>query len=508
MLLKLRRLSIERDRVEKSLLQMPTALELKAQESEETERQVRLYHQKLRFSWAREIEAERPRLFALCRRYFSAVQDPPGDRLGWKRFGEDFLELLGYFRVWIVTNLSARKSIPLDAKAFDLVVIDEASQCDILSALPLLYRAKSAVIIGDPKQLKHVTSINGKTERELAARHGVTDLLPDWSYRNKSIYDLAESQLLDSGKQPELLSFHYRCHPQIIGFSNRALYGDKLSAQTNIRQLQDKFREAELGVFWHDIKGSVPPTPSSACNPEEVDRVIHLIGDWRPSLESKGISIGIVTPFSKQADKLRAAVEAKKDSWGGSFVSSLAIGTAHRFQGNERDLMIFSPVVARGIKAHSARWVASTEELLNVAITRARGAFHVVGDMASCQQAGFLLRELALYIQDCNQRRRPQPIHESPAEEIVGEILSSLGLPFFTQVEKGPYRLDFVVSTPFGNKINLEVDGRQHYTPEHLEKDQIRDRDVTGLGYKVVRINAKDAFARREALGKRLSQLV
>ena len=220
------------------------------------------------------------------------------------------------------------------------------------------------------------------------------------------------------------------------------------------------------------------------------------------------ISIGIVTPFKKQVEKLKVAIESKKDRWSESFLSSIVIGTAHRFQGDECDLIFFSPVIARGIKAQLASWVASTEELINVAITRARGALHIVGDEISCRNAGSLLEELAIYIENCRRGTGRQFSYDSPAEEIVGEILSSLQLSFFTQVEKGPYRLDFIVTTPFGNRINVEVDGRQHYASEHLLKDEIRDRYMTDIGYKVVRVNAKDVFTRRESLVKRLSQLV
>jgi len=508
LLLKLKYLYFERERVERVLLQLPSALELKTQENTETERLIKLYRQKLSISWDSRIQENRPRLFALCRRFFSGIQNPPNNREGWKKFSNDFISLLDDFYIWIVTNLSARKSIPLEAKSFDVVVIDEASQCDILSALPLLYRAKSAIIIGDPNQLKHITLLSAKKEKEIAKKHGVESLLPDWSYRRKSIYDLAESRLLDTGGQPHLLSFHYRCHPDIIGFSNSTLYRNKLSTKTDLLELQKKFQKEELGVFWHDVKGSVPHSLTSACNLEEVNRIMALIEDWRPSLEAQEVSIGIVTPFSKQVIKLKAAIDARKKRWGESFASSIVIGTAHRFQGDECDLIIFSPVVAPGMKAHLANWVASTEELLNVAITRARGAFHVVGDEASCRAAGFLLEQLAIYIQTCRSNKVGQFSYESPAEEVVGEILSSFGFSFFTQIEKGPYRLDFVITTLFGNKINLEVDGRQHYGSEQVAKDEIRDRYISDLGYKVVRVSAKDVHTRKESLKKRLSQLV
>ena len=48
----------------------------------------------------------------------------------------------------------------LERDIVDVAIIDEASQCDIASALPLMYRAKRAVIVGDDKQLTHISSLN------------------------------------------------------------------------------------------------------------------------------------------------------------------------------------------------------------------------------------------------------------------------------------------------------------------------------------------------------------
>lgn len=61
---------------------------------------------------------------------------------------------------WAVTSLSARGRVPLEPGFFDLVVIDEASQCDIASALPMVYRAKRSVVIGDPMQLRHISALS------------------------------------------------------------------------------------------------------------------------------------------------------------------------------------------------------------------------------------------------------------------------------------------------------------------------------------------------------------
>ncbi len=121
----------------------------------------------------------------------------------------------------IVTSLSARRSLPFEPKIFDCVIIGEASQCDIASALPLLLRAKRLVVIGDPQQLRHVSSIDERKEQEISHSEGAEHLLVDYSYRRKSLFDCAAKTYDDCGRQPFFLAEHYRSHPVIIEFSNR-----------------------------------------------------------------------------------------------------------------------------------------------------------------------------------------------------------------------------------------------------------------------------------------------
>lgn len=82
---------------------------------------------------------------------------------------------------WITTNLSAGASIPLAAGLFDCVVIDEAGQSDLASTLPLLFRARRAVFVGDPKQPKHIPGITPKQETYVSDQTDTSDLLVDFS---------------------------------------------------------------------------------------------------------------------------------------------------------------------------------------------------------------------------------------------------------------------------------------------------------------------------------------
>src|SRR5262249_39686703 len=114
--------------------------------------------------------------------------------------------------VWIVTNLSVRNALPLEPNLFDLVILDEASQCDIASALPLLFRARRALVIGDPRQLRHISALSIEEEGRLAEEYGVAHLIEHWSYNERSLYERAERTTIAQGKEPLFLSEHYRCH--------------------------------------------------------------------------------------------------------------------------------------------------------------------------------------------------------------------------------------------------------------------------------------------------------
>jgi hypothetical protein len=130
-----------------------------------------------------------------------------------------FPKVANILNCWAVTSLSASGKIPFEPGFFDLVIIDEASQCDIASAIPLLYRAKHAVIIGDPQQLQHISSISPARNMNLLARHKLIQTHARWSYSENSVFGLASS-VVGSGDVTMLLD-HHRSHADIIGFGRQ-----------------------------------------------------------------------------------------------------------------------------------------------------------------------------------------------------------------------------------------------------------------------------------------------
>ncbi len=451
----------------------------------------------LRSYWTGKIASELGQVRYLVRHYFDVSEKlrHVSGRDAWLTLKDDFddtcNQLFRFIPVWIVTSLSARRALPLKENLFDLAVIDEASQCDIVSAIPILFRAKRAVIIGDPHQLSHISTLNTKQETQIAELNDAVSLLTNWSYISNSLYDISEAAIVHSGRNPIFLAEHYRSHPAIIEFSNRTFYERSLVLRTKITYIANRLGNLDLGMFWHNVIGKVPDTLRSAFNEDEIREIIRLLSNWATSglLNRQDLTLGIVTPFRLQMERIEENI--RKQSWFELVKGRMSVGTAHRFQGAEADVIIFSPVVSKGIHPRKARWVADTDQLLNVSITRARGALHIVGDAEKCKNIGGFLGEFASYVLSSQTHERT-PIYESPAEEKLADFLEQSKLWYHPQYEEKPYRLDFFVVSPFGNRYDLEVDGRQHWSAEQFNKDEIRDKKLEEKGYKIIRINADE----------------
>jgi superfamily I DNA and/or RNA helicase len=223
----------------------------------------------------------------------------------------------------------------------------------------------------------------------------VAHLLPEWSYNECSVYALAESRVIEQNGEPLFLAEHYRSHPDIIEFPNHAFYHRRLIVRTALDKMRERLEGEPLGLYWHDVRGSVSRSRWSAINELEVRAVLDLLDEWSNSgfLLRDRVDFGIVTPFRLQMERLEESVRTRP--WWDQVKGRLTVGTAHLFQGDERDVMIFSPVVAEGMPPRLVRWVADADRLLNVALTRARAALHVVGDHSACLGAGGFLGDFA-----------------------------------------------------------------------------------------------------------------
>ncbi len=134
-----------------------------------------------------------------------------------------FTNVLKIFPNFATTNQSTANAIPLEREIFDILIIDEASQSDIASALPLIYRSKNVVIIGDPMQLKHISGLSKEEDITISTDCQIPSDLK-LTYSNRSLYSVAEHISNLSFSPVIFLTEHYRSHPDIIKFSNDHFY--------------------------------------------------------------------------------------------------------------------------------------------------------------------------------------------------------------------------------------------------------------------------------------------
>jgi hypothetical protein len=143
---------------------------------------------------------------------------PEEVRKEYERLTLDAPELISCFAV---TSLSVRNRVPFKPGVFDLVVFDESSQCDIASALPILYRAKRAVVIGDPRQLTHIASLRRDRDMTYMVDAALHETHLAWQYSSQSLFALTASRIPDRYKIS--LLEHHRSHQDIIGFYQPAI---------------------------------------------------------------------------------------------------------------------------------------------------------------------------------------------------------------------------------------------------------------------------------------------
>ena len=283
-----------------------------------------------------------------------------------RKYYQLFPKITSILSCWAVTSLSTRGRIPFEPNFFDLLVIDEASQCDIASALPLLFRARNVVIIGDPKQLRHISTLSKQQDTQLLNKHELVNEYARWSYSTKSLFDLASS--LCRSEDVVYLRDHHRSHADIIEFSNNHFYEGRLRVATNYERL-NFLKNKDPIVRWIDVKGkTIRPSTGGSVNNQEAVAVVDEI--QRLVMQGYRGSIGVVSPFRAQANKIRDL--AFNHEYIGTRIANLDFlaDTVHKFQGDERDIIIFSPVVSIGISDGSLGFLRNTPNLFNVAITR------------------------------------------------------------------------------------------------------------------------------------------
>ncbi|EPY51633.1 hypothetical protein SPOG_00059 [Schizosaccharomyces cryophilus OY26] len=245
--------------------------------------------------------------------------------------------------------------------SFPTVIIDEAAQAVELSSLiPLKYDCKRCIMVGDPNQLP--PTVLSKS----ASKNGY----------DQSLY---VRMFKKNPSNAYLLSIQYRMHPEISKFPSHYFYQSKLIDGPNMVSVADRpwHHDALFGVYrFFNVQGKESVSKSkSLYNTDEASFVLLLYEKLSQNfinIDFEG-KIGIVTPYRSQVQELRYQFQKK---FGSIIFKYLDIHTVDGFQGQEKDIIIFSCV--RSSMGNGIGFLQDVRRL-NVALTRARSSLYIVG---------------------------------------------------------------------------------------------------------------------------------
>ncbi|HEY1698805.1 MAG TPA: AAA domain-containing protein [Trebonia sp.] len=406
----------------------------------------------------------------------------------------------GAVPVWIMPAHRVVESFDATTARFDVVIVDESSQCDLFG-LAALSLADKAVIVGDDKQISPSAIGTEESAVHELIRHYIPDVPQSGLLDIKSsLYDMAKMRF----PGVIMLREHFRCLPEIIEFSNGLCYGGKIMPLRE--QPADPSWQSVVDVFLEDGFREKGTDTNEAEASFIVDKIASLCAD--PAYDGK--TFGVISLIGDaQAGLIEGQLVARL---GEKEMERRQIrcGNAYHFQGDERDVMFLSLVAAAG---EGRRIGALTKEAdrqrVNVAASRARDQMWCVRSVQ--------LEELhpddvrSVLIRHCQNpgaaaaaAASDEVRFDSDFERSVFQQIVARGYQVSTQYRVGRYRIDQVIEGAGAGRrrLALELDGDAYHGPDRFEADRNRQAILERLGWTFHRIRGS-AYYRDpdEALG-------
>ncbi len=426
---------------------------------------------------------------------------------------EENLKLfLRIFPIVATTCISAHK-LGEPKPHFDMVIMDESSQCNTAVSLVPIIRGRNLMLVGDPQQLNPVILLDKKNNAILKRHYEVAN---EYDYIENSIYKTYLA--CDPVSDEVLLSYHYRCHKSIIEFNNKKYYNNKLN-------IKSKVESVEPLVYVDVIEANENHKNSSFA---EAQAVVAY------AKQNKDKKIGIITPFVNQRDCINELLKEKG-------LSDVTCGTVHAFQGDEKDVILFSLAITEQTYIKTYDWLKNNKELINVATSRAKEQLIVLSSRKNLER----LHNDKLGNED-DVYELIEYVKSNGTSEVTGKHAMSRALgvkPYSTETEEAflsnlnhaldnvlhnnkkclihkevaishvfkdnigyedlfySGRFDFVVYEKTHDKkeipiFAIELDGKEHFQNEIVrERDRKKNEICKNHGFELIRI--ENSYARR-----------
>jgi len=398
------------------------------------------------------------------------------------RYRRDAREMMfdaaGAVPCWIMNHSRISEAMPADIGAFDLVIVDEASQSD-LWALPAILRGKRILVVGDDKQVSpdggfiESTRIQELLDRFLTEQPFAAEMTPE-----KSLYDLAARVF---AADQVMLREHFRCVPPIIAYSNRTFYQNQI-LPLRIPRASERIEPPLVDIY---VEGGMRDAHDR--NAYEAQAIADEISAILANESLVHRTIGVVSLLgSDQAKHIDSVVMQRCDA-AELRRRKFLCGDARAFQGSERHIMFLSMVAdPRSCKALSG---SMFDQRFNVAASRAQDRMYLVRSVTASDLSDKDVRASLLshfdkpMVLNAEDTTKLIDLCESGFERDVYKELTRRGYRVIPQVKTGAYRIDMVVEGAGDVRLAVECDGDEYHGPDKWAHDMNRQRILERAGW-------------------------
>lgn len=412
--------------------------------------------------------------------------------------------------VWIMPIYRIAEQLQIKPDMFDVVIVDEASQAG-MEATFLQYLAAQIVVIGDDKQVSPTAvGVNQQQLRDLAGQYLAHDRYRDsWQDPKRSLFD--EAKMRYGGLST--LTEHWRCVPEIIGFSNRVAYEPDNIRLVPVRQYGIDRLDPIKAVH---LPSGYTRGATHRLNQVEADAIVEQIEKCivDPAYADKTFGvISLLGPTQAKDIQSKLLNRLPREEWN---IRHLRCGDAADFQGSERDVMFLSMVAA---PEPGRRLTALTQDLYvqryNVAVSRAKDqvwVFHSVDrqDLHNQDDMRFHLLDYCYGVINRGQSTDAGSCECVPDDHLVAPFdslfeqrvynrLVDRGYTVLPQYDAAGYQIDLVVVGGH-TRLAVECDGDHWHGPDAFERDLGRQRDLERCGWRFFRIRESDFYVDQSAV--------
>ena len=387
---------------------------------------------------------------------------------------------------WIMPIQKVSETQPSQLGIFDLVILDEASQCGP-EAIIAMMRAKKALIVGDDKQVMPTTFLSEEYYRTLKAKY-----LDGTSYEavlapGTSFYDLARAMFAG---QNVMLREHFRCVEPIIRFSMQ-FYGD---GQQNSSLVPLKVPKASERLDPPLVDVYVPHGYAlRQTNQAEAEVIVKEIERITSDATYDKKTIGVISLSGSEQPQLIERLLQERVGTSAFAKHEIVVSDSAGLQGKERSIVFLSMVDALNRRS-AARTQALYEQRYNVALSRAKDRMYLVRSLKleELPNHNDLRRRAILHFADpMPQGVRPAADKESITEQgqsgfekQVLKRLLDLDYHVTPQVPAAGFFIDIVVEGMGDRRLAVELDGDPWHPPSQYAADLARQQALERIGFR------------------------